>query len=336
MENGLFLSIHLHNYHHHHFGYCLRMILMWRKAFYSFYSSSKADKVETLVIIKNGNSAMWMIHNIPSFPDHRKFHWPEYATKQAHIIFCLTLPYDTFFQWVSQIAYENPLIYFHNVPKTERTNVVNSLLYGKGVIAEPNYRFSNSLKTVGGERLFWFSKLAESDMDIYQLIGKIDNATFRFWEKSDEAHQKLDDICSRYLSVKRIYGNIYLFLNNPEQIVHENYKIGINCSELVSELEIQLCKKWKSVDLPSNSCPREDYLWKLMFYRFGTGPGIKNNDDASKWIIQLNGKKIWCFGSLPREENQILCSGGMICMQNEKIWKAFDASIKFTKTESCI
>ncbi|KRZ76852.1 Deoxyribonuclease-2-alpha [Trichinella papuae] len=285
---------------------------------------------------KNGNSAMWMIHNIPSFPDHRKFYWPEYATKQAHIIFCLTLPYDAFSQWVSQIAYENPLIYFHNVPKTERTNVVDSLLYGKGVIAEPNYRFSNSLKTVGGERLFLFSKLAESDMDMYQLIGKIDNATFRFWEKSDEADEKLDDICSRYLTVKRIYGNIYLFLNNPEQIAHEDYKIGINCSELVNELEIQLCKKWKSVDLPSNSCPREDYLWKLMFYRFGTGPAIKNNDDASKWLIQLNGKKIWCFGSLPRERNQILCSGGMICMQNEKIWNAFDASIKFTKTESCV
>ncbi|KRZ42482.1 hypothetical protein T4C_2755 [Trichinella pseudospiralis] len=61
MENGLFLSIHLHNYHHHHFGYCLRMILMWRKAFYSFYSSSKADKVETLVIMYNN--------------------WPPYARK---------------------------------------------------------------------------------------------------------------------------------------------------------------------------------------------------------------------------------------------------------------
>ncbi|KRY21005.1 Phosphoribosyl pyrophosphate synthase-associated protein 2 [Trichinella patagoniensis] len=330
----------------------------------SFYSSSKADKAETSVIMyndwppyarkslttystkgttrpqncvfmrKNGNSAMWMVHNIPSFPDHRKFYWPEYATKQAHIVFCLTLPYDTFSQWVSQIAYENPLIYFHNVPKTERTNVVNSLLYGKGVIAEPNYRFSNSLKTVGGERLFLFSKLAESNMDMYQLIGKMDNATFRFWEKSDEADQKLDNICSRYLTVKRIYGNIYLFLNNPEQIAHEDYKTGINCSELVNELEIQLCKKWKSHHLPLNSCPREDYLWKLMFYRFGTGPGIKNNDDASKWLIELNGKKIWCFGSLPRERKQILCSGGMICMQNEKIWNAFDASIKFTKAES--
>ncbi|KRX51085.1 Deoxyribonuclease-2-alpha [Trichinella murrelli] len=376
----------------------------------SFYSSSKADKAETSVIMyndwppyarkslttystkgttrpqncvfmrKNGNSAMWMIHNIPSFPDHRKFYWPEYATKQAHIVFCLTLPYDTFSQWVSQIAYENPLIYFHNVPKRERTNVVDSLLYGKGVIAEPNYRFSNSLKTVGGERLFLFSKLAESNMDMYQLIGKMYNATFRFWEKSDEADQKLDNICSRYLTVKRIYGNIYLFLNNPEQIAHEDYKTGINCSELVNELEIQLCKvflifiishivmyliycafkKWKFHHLPLNSCPREDYLWKLMFYRFGSiaflfsvccfpfiihycnycfnsaGPGIKNNDDASKWLIELNGKKIWCFGSLPRERQQILCSGGMICMQNEKIWNAFDASIKFTKAESCI
>ncbi|XP_003375924.1 deoxyribonuclease II family protein [Trichinella spiralis] len=222
----------------------------------SFYSSSKADKAETSVIMyndwppyarkslatystkgttrpqnncvfmrKNGNSAMWMIHNIPSFPDHRKFYWPEYATKQAHIVFCLTLPYDTFSQW-----------------------------------------------------------------DMYQLIGKMDNATFRFWEKSDEADQKLDNICSRYLTVKRIYGNIYLFLNNPEQIAHEDYKTGINCSELVNELEIQLCKvflifikshivmyliycafkKWKFHHLPLSSCSREDYLWKLMFYRFGS------------------------------------------------------------------
>ncbi|KHJ46973.1 hypothetical protein D918_02513 [Trichuris suis] len=164
----------------------------------------------------DATAGSWIVHNIEQFPD---FYINSFERQRVHLpgfILCFSIAPDQLVKVVDAIEYEDPIIYFYELPRLPRMDVWNSdtfwhVLYGILPQTTP-FLATKAVQTIGNLSVLVFSKLGSANMDIYSkyITYESESSLITYqaqYEYYDEVHPI---VCNSTYSVRNLYGQLKL------------------------------------------------------------------------------------------------------------------------------
>uniref|UniRef100_A0A5S6Q0B9 Deoxyribonuclease II n=1 Tax=Trichuris muris TaxID=70415 RepID=A0A5S6Q0B9_TRIMR len=274
-----------------------------------------------IILAQGGRSSLWIVHSIPLFPDRLQYKWPSMAENDAQMAVCLSIATQNVDQLAGQLVFQDPVIFFHNVPEAWRTEKkLGVLLRERRRAKAPFFKKLSSVSTLGGTKLLVISRMATGESDFY----------------ADElAPQRAVPLrCAERHQVENLLDQIDLHV--PKEMVHWNdYASSIDCSKEKSPLTVQLCPIFQIIASEKSTCPRPDFRWQLMRFIFAERLKIYNENEGASWALSNNDKGYWCFTDFHRKTSQLEESGGAVCMLNKSVYNLFKLATLKTEVKRC-
>ncbi|KHJ45117.1 deoxyribonuclease II [Trichuris suis] len=307
--------------------------------FYSDYPPYFRTKIpkqngKGIILAQGGKSALWIVHSIPHFPSYQ-YSWPKLADPDAHMAICLSIPIEHVGKVTRQLVYQDPVIFFQNVPEVWRTKDVKVLLRDKKKTNEPFLKELSSISTIGGTKLLVVSRLATGKSDFYadELAPKA-KSSFAVWAKLTYPCRMLQNRCETKYKVENLLDQVDIAV--PKHTVDwKDYADATDCSKEMLPLESELCPIFQRIASAKGTCPKADYQWQLMRWQFAESLKVYNENEGASWALSSNDEGYWCYTDFHRHRGQMEQSGGSVCMLNESIYKLFKLAVQKTKMKRC-
>ncbi|CDW53176.1 Deoxyribonuclease (DNase) II [Trichuris trichiura] len=252
-----------------------------------------------IILAYGGKSALWIVHSIPRFPNYQ-YSWPNLANPDAQMAVCLSIPIDDVGKVTRQLVYQDPVIFFQNVPEVWRTKDVKVLLRDKKKTNEPFFKELDSVSTIDGTKLFVVSRLATGKTDFYadELAPKA-KSSFVVWAKLTYPCKMMQNTCGRKYKVENLLNQVDIAI--PEHtVVWKDYADGQDCSKVTSPLEFEFCPIFQQIASAKGTCPKPDYQWQLLRWHFAESLKVYNENDGASWALSRNREGYWCYTDFNR------------------------------------
>jgi len=178
--------------------------------------NDQADKVSIVqghtkgVILFDETSAIWIVHSIPHFPNHRSTF--NYSIQPSQCVYgqsmlCMSLSIDKLEQVGQQLLYNYPQVYDSFIPDSLKSlNSISNLvkvINGDKIKTTPWFNL-NVIETLGGEKLLSFAKFTKFNDDLYSGLVVQNLNSSLLTETWNNGRGTLDSNCTAKYQVHNV------------------------------------------------------------------------------------------------------------------------------------